>query len=690
MIGTGISVSDPARAYRPAGWSIMGAALSAGPALFFGLRLLAAVSLALFVAYRLELDHATWAGTSAAIVCQPSLGASLRKGSFRMIGTLAGAVASVALAACFPQDRAGFLAGLALLGAACGFVAAIQRNFASYGAALAGVTAVVIASDLFGPTGGVHGEIFTLALTRVSETCVGIVCAGIVLVGTDFGRARRRLAIQFAALCAEVTGGLAGRLAEPVAEETRSVRRDLIRRVIALDPIIDQAIGEDAGLYYRSRGLQAALEGLATALAGWRVVASHLERLPPDERRQAADAVRRVLPWALRSAPVGGDATRWAADAPGLRRACAAAVRALVALPADTPSLRLLADGTAEALIGLSRALQGLMLLNDPHQRTVQPRVARLPVPDLLPALTNAARVFIVIGAVELFWIATAWPSGALAVTWSAIFVITSPPNADVAYVTAKSRLLGVSLAAALAAIVKFAVLPGNESFAGLGIAIGLVLVPAGALSTLSRQAAMFGATTSWFISLLNPEDQITYDPQQFYNSALAIVAGAGAATLAFRLLPPLTPAFRVHRLLALTLRDLRRLATAPVPPTRSHWESKIYGRLSVLPEQAEPLQRAQLLAARSIGTEILRLRRIARRSRLGIDIDAALASVACGQSGHAIECLARIDQALAVLPRVGPGAAVILRAQGSIRAISEALAQHASYFDSEAPDEVH
>jgi len=643
------------------------------------------VSLALYVAFWLELDNAYWAGTSAAIVCQPSLGASLRKASFRMIGTVVGAVAIVVLTACFPQSRIGFLMGLAAWGAACGFVATILRNFASYGAALAGFTAVVIASDLLGATGGANGEAFTLALTRVSEICIGIVCAGIVVAGTDFGRARDQLAVQFARLSAEVTAGLSDTLAGPVGEETRSARRDLIRRVIALEPIIDEAIGETSDLRYRLRGLQAAVEGLFVALSGWRVVANHLELLPNDQRKREANAVLRNLPWELRSTPRRGDATLWTADPPHLRRVCAAAVRALVTLPADTPSLRLLADGTAEALIGISRALNGVVLLTASDQGVPQARVARVRVPDLLPALVNATRVLIVIGVVELFWIATAWPSGALAVTWSAIFVITFSPAADQAYTSAKWRLLGIILAAVLAAIVKFAMLPGSENFVSLAIAIGLVLIPAAALSTLSWEAAMFGAIASWFTPLVAPENQIIYDTQQFYNSALAIVAGAGAATLAFRLLPPLSPALRARRLLALTLRDLRRLPTAPILPTRGRWESKVYGRLSVLPEQAEPLQRAQLLAALAVGTEIIRLRRIARRIRLGVDIDVALEGVALGQSALATERLARIYDGLDVVPAAGARAPITLRVQGSIRAICEALVRHAPYFDSEA-----
>src|SRR5437660_8815781 len=230
-----------ARAGGTARWRVVGALRSVGPALLFGLRVWAAVSLALYVAFWLELDNAFWAGTTAAIVCQPHLGASLRKGWFRMIGTVIGAVAIVVLTACFPQDRAPFLVGLALWGAGCAFVATLLKNFAAYSAALAGYTAAIIASDQLGATGGPNGDAFMLAVTRASEICIGIVCAGVVLAGTDLGGARRRLATLFAAISAEISSGFTGTLATAGAEfeSTQTVRRGLIRRVIALDPVID-------------------------------------------------------------------------------------------------------------------------------------------------------------------------------------------------------------------------------------------------------------------------------------------------------------------------------------------------------------------------------------------------------------------------------------------------------------------
>ena len=173
--------------------------MSVGPALLNGLRLWAAVSLALYVAFCLELDNAYWAGIVAAIIFQPSLGASLRKAWFYVIGTAAGAVAIVALTAFFPQDRFGFLAGLALWCAACGFMSTLLRNFAAFAAALAGFTAAIIAGGELGATGGASEVVFMLALSRASEVCIGIVSAAIVLSWTDFGAAGRRLAVELAA-----------------------------------------------------------------------------------------------------------------------------------------------------------------------------------------------------------------------------------------------------------------------------------------------------------------------------------------------------------------------------------------------------------------------------------------------------------------------------------------------------------
>ena len=136
----------------------------------------------------------------------------------------------------------------------------------------------------------------------------------------------------------------------------------------------------------------------------------------------------------------------------------------------------------------------------------------------------------------------------------------------------------------------------------------------------------------------------MTFDTQQFYNEALAIVAGIGAGALWFRLLPPLSPAFRTRRLLALTLRDLRRLAMAPTPDTPKHWEQRMYARFALLPIQAQPLQRSHLMAAFSVGSNIIQLRRLCRQFDLSPGPDTALDAIAQGNSATTIAQLAKLD----------------------------------------------
>ncbi|MDT5334375.1 MAG: hypothetical protein QOF31_5672, partial [Mycobacterium sp.] len=610
------------------------------------------------------------------------LGASLRKGWFRMIGTMIGAAMIVVLTACFPQDRIAFLGLLAVWCAICAFLATVLHNFASYAAALAGYTAAIVAANTLGATGGPSPDVFMLAIFRASEICIGIVCAGVVLAATDLGGARRRLAASFADLAAAVAGGFARTLdiGPPERPDTQTVRRELVRRVIALEPAVDQALGESSHVRYHAATLQTALHGLFRALDGWRGVATHLSGLPDNLNPQEAEAILRSIPLELRSA---GAPARWLADPIALRRVCAEAVHRLLALPARAPSLRVLADESAKMLDGIVRVFDGLTLLVDAPGRSSRRSRRMLSVPDLLPALVNAARAFAVIAAVELFWIATAWPNGASTFVFSAIVLLLLSPRGDLAYGGAVAFSLGVAICIVVAAIIKFAVLPAFETFPAFCLAIGLYLVPAGFALACSRQPAaiaVFTAVSVNVMPLLAPTNQMSYDTTQFYNSALSIAAGCVVAPLAFRLLPPLSPALRARRLLSLTLRDLRRHAIALSLARSEHWEGLMYARLAALPDQAEPLQRAQLLAALSVGSEIIELRHLAARVAAAVELDSALAAFAQGNSAIAIARLRQLDHQLASAP--GADEATALRTRARILVIREALSEHASYFD--------
>jgi len=158
-----------------------------GPSLLFGLRLWTAVCLALFVAFWLELDNPFWAGTSAAVVCQPQLGASLRKGWFRMIGTVIGASTVVVLTACFPQDRIAFLMLLAFWCGLCAFATTVLRNACGpmlavlglqIGQLLAGAVAIEV---IFGRAG-----IGSLLYNAISSKDIPTVQGGVLFIAVVY------------------------------------------------------------------------------------------------------------------------------------------------------------------------------------------------------------------------------------------------------------------------------------------------------------------------------------------------------------------------------------------------------------------------------------------------------------------------------------------------------------------------
>jgi uncharacterized membrane protein YccC len=335
--------------------SLLSAAL--GP-LAFGLRVWASVCLALFLAYWLQLENPFWAGTSAGIVCQPTLGASLRKANFRLIGTVLGAVVVVLIAAAFPQNRWGFLLTLAGWCGICGFGATVLRNFASYGAALAGYTAVIIAADAISNP----NNAFLLAIYRATEIGLGIVCAGVVLVLTGRGDARARAATTIATIAREVGLGMRATLhkAGGPPYDSAPERRALVGRVGALSTLLDETVGESADLRVRSATLQAAVNGLFAALSGWRMVATHLESVPPAQAKADAQLVLATL-------PPGAAIVMQAESSPAeTRDQCREVAYALAGLEVEDPAQGLVLAGAAQALLGLERALNGVTLLVEP------------------------------------------------------------------------------------------------------------------------------------------------------------------------------------------------------------------------------------------------------------------------------------------------------------------------------------
>ncbi|SHO61625.1 Uncharacterized membrane protein YccC [Pseudoxanthobacter soli DSM 19599] len=682
--------------------------LPSAPRLMFGLRLAASVSLALFVTYYLQLQNSFWAATTAAIVCQPNLGASLQKGRFRAIGTIVGAFVMVGLLAMFAQDRNTLILSLALWCGLCGFAAIMLRNFASYAAALAGITATIIFADTMNdPTNAPF-----LAIIRVSEICIGIASAALVMLVTDFGTARRQLAGMLAHSAIQLSRGFQMTLAaESDTPATHAARCEVVRSLGLIETATDAAIGESSYLYSRAGNLRAALAALMDALVGWRNVGNH-----DDAASGSAVAIKReVSPILARI-----DATQIERDPRRFRDVCLEAASQIAAIRTFDFASCMIVDAARDVAASLARTADSILLLDGKDAARV-PGPARRPiVADPLPAVLGGVRVFLAVLFTATFWVATAWPGGAFAVVFSAVATLIFGSFGDQASVLARDYTLGAALIAVIGGGLYFGVLPSLSGFPALAALLFLLFVPLGYMQAGKWHSVVFLAMSIASLPLLGLGNPITYDASGYFNLALAVITGSLAGTLFFTALPVVGPAVRARRLLALSLRDLRRLAVQPLrraapvdgaetladigtgvptaanpaffapvsrPSELHHWNVLMGRRIEALSPQAVMEEAGNMMTILALGQAVIYLRRNVASDagrRLLTEALHHLAAARLTAAGKAFTALSHAAaEAQHRSAETGPSRPVHVRAQVAV--ILDALDRHADLLSARA-----
>ena len=109
--------------------------------------------------------------------------------------------------------------------------------------------------------------------------------------------------------------------------------------------------------------------------------------------------------------------------------------------------------------------------------------------------------------------------------------------------------------------------------------------MPLGFLNARGWKPMFTFAAAVNFLPMLNITNGMTYDASGFWNGAIAILAGIAFGVVAMLVIPPLSPAIRTQRLLALMLADFRRLVKRASPGRPDDWESKGVARLLAMPE---------------------------------------------------------------------------------------------------------
>lgn len=639
------------------------------PRLLFGVRLAASVCLALFVTYYLELPNPFWAATTAAIVCQPNLGAALQKGRYRALGTVIGALVLVCLLALFPQQRIPFLLCLTLWCGACGAAVVLLRGSAAYAAGLSGITAAILFADtLADPTGA-----FFLGVTRVSEICIGIIVAAVVMLLTEPGAARLALADLMERIAVHLRAGFLETLARTTGPaQMEAARRDAVMALMPLNLAIDSATGETASLYARKGNFHLAAASLAEALVGWHTV-SH-QPVPQDAdiatlRCDLATRLARINP--ARPERQGASALAQARQA----------IAEMGAMRAESVAARLLVDATRAVAACLADFIEAVVLLRTGEGARKRLRPQPLVIADILPAVVAGGRAALSMLAVTAFWVATAWPSGPLAVAFAVVSTLIFASFADEARARAADYAIGVAVMALLGSLIYFYVLPALSTFAALTALLVLLYVPIGMMQVGTWHSTLFLAMSISCLPLLGIGNPVAYDPTAYFNTAFAIFAGSAAGPLFFVLLPMPGPEWRARRLIRLSVRDLGRLIRRRGHFDARRWRALLTRRLESMSPQATPEQHGTLLALLAMGMAIQDLRTTGIGGEPARALEAALTALAEG----------RADAALAQLETVGrlaevSGGDACIPARAQVAVLSEALVRHAAILTGPRP----
>lgn len=503
-------------------------------ALGFAARTTLSVLLAYFVAFAIQLDTASTAGLCVVIVAQPAPGMAASKALYRVLGTVLGGAAGFALVAVFPQDRTMLLAVFTVWLGACTSVAALLRDFRSYGAVLCGYTVGIIAvSGIDAPDGALLAT-----LNRVAAVLLGV--ASVAAVNTLFPHAvgfkdlAAALHCRLAEAEALALSALAGQdlPSEPLPAQVGA-------SILALRTEATYAATELPDGRARNAGARAAIAGLLGMLSTSRAVATEL-RLATDP------ATRRILDAA---------AARLRAPQDVGPRDAGDALPPLDALPRD-PLAAALLDRSRDLLRQQALVRSGLRVLEEGGSVAVP---VRLPLHhDVASAGLSAARTMISVGLGCVFCVLAGWPgaTGLLVQQAALTALLGMQPNPSAAGVA-----MGMSLPvpALAAGIIGFVLLPQASGFVPFALAVG-PFVFALALAARHPASMRFGqGFLLYLLLLLSPANTESFDFETFMNSVLVQVMAVVFMVLAFRLVLPVSRRRRLARVANAIGRQVRR-----------------------------------------------------------------------------------------------------------------------------------
>jgi len=505
----------------------------------FAIRIWAAVCIALGVAFWLELDGASSAGVCVAILALQTRGQVIEKAVSRMLGTVIGAIASIAITAAFSQSTTLFVIAYSTWLGLCVFAAGFLDGNRAYAAVLCGYTVSIVAvAELDHPN-----QVFSVAVSRGAAILIGIAAVTVVNSLSFVPGVTPQVIARMRAAQAQVDAFTA-RLTRPGGLRASNAEAAQILRLIAerhqeISLLLNETL---VGVSHA-----AAARASASALVAEVAAARQLSVIGPGRGDMLSDILHRQL---LNDLDRYQRAERRAADA----------LEAGDYLP-NAPGM--------------------------PIYRSWE------------NALRNGLRALVASALSGFGFVLCGWPASSLA--WEFVgIVICLSANAPDPRVLARAALIAMPSAVAIAGVTLFVILDGSDAFPLLCIGLAPAVIGGTLLLASPKPAhALIGSLLTVFtLVVMAPGNPQSYDPMIYATTGLLMTT---ATVIVFALANILFPVVNSDRR-SWVLRAASRALEAALrgAETRSEAEARLLdasriAALSSLGSTAEPQQAKDL-----------------------------------------------------------------------------------------------
>ncbi|SFI20886.1 Uncharacterized membrane protein YccC [Collimonas sp. OK307] len=588
-----------------------------GQDLLYISKILLATLLALGLSLLFDLSKPGTAMVTVVIVLQPRSGLVLAKGFYRFVGTGVGVVMSIILAASFSQQPVLFLAAGACWLAFCTAGSTVFRNFQSYAFVLAGYTLVIVGL----PAALQPDQAFDIAMTRLSEVMLGLLCAGLVsdvlfpkqLSDVLLQIARKRFADfkNFIAL-------------DDVADGSRPVRERMVLRfigeVVSLEALRTSSVFESAAGHLQSLRLRQLNNAFMTASTTFHSLDQLFGRLQANGKLSTLNALLMEYKAIVRALS-SQDRSLLTQVRSQLPQRLVALRRGLAASSNSASSHLLDFDSATELLTRFADELQvyarihTVVIQNEMHRpddvQLISHYVART---DPTLVVTSALRAAIGFGVSSLFWIESGWVSGTDAVVMatvvSALFAAAPSPSKIV-----KQFMIGAALGGFFGFLSAYYLQSQAENFIMLCLSLAPFILIGAWLSTTQKYAGIGTGILLFFLSYASIGNNYQFDMPALLNGMAGGLIGVAIALVMYQIIDPSDSSWIKRRLARALRHQVIEACSRPLPGLAARFESgtrDLLARFAVTHSLENPDDRdimTWLLSVLEIGRAVIQLR---------------------------------------------------------------------------------